>query len=533
VLSLLASNLEYVAVAEATRAMLAASLLAVALTLLAWLFLRDSRKAGLAATPLLLLLLSYGHLYSGLKSLLGALIVRHRYLAPLLVMASGGWALLVRRRLRNAAPLTLAFNLMGAVALLNPLIVVLRDGLSDPSPAVAGQPAEAVESVTLDATEGRDIFYIVLDGYGRQDVLLDIYNHDNRPFLEALSQRGFRVLERGFSNYIVTTLSLASALNMEYMDTLERERPASERFSNPWFVDLIWHSRVRELLAQQGYGMIAFRTAFPYTSVTDAEIFWYPEGQADEEEQSSPQTRANAFEALLVERSLAKVALDHSLAAREAMNRFVYAPLYEEHRSRILLTLERLADVPALPGRHFVLAHIISPHPPFVFDAEGAPLTPGYPFSFADASALRDYGYGTRADYITGYREQLRYLNGLVISAIDEVLARSEQPPIIILQGDHGPGAYTRWNAIMDSNLVERAGILNALLLPGAPPDVLYPTITPVNSFRLVLSLYFGADLPPLADCTYFSSFIRRERLRQAWDCTAPGSDWTGLPPIP
>jgi hypothetical protein len=35
---------------------------------------------------------------------------------------------------------------------------------------------------------------------------------------------------------------------------------------------------------------------------------------------------------------------------------------------------------------------------------------------------------------------------------------------------------------------------------------LLYPSISPLNSFRVVLNAYFGADLPLLTDATYFTS---------------------------
>jgi hypothetical protein len=388
--------------------------------------------------------------------------------------------------------------------------------------------AEQVQAPTAaelaQGPEGRDIYYIILDGYGRQDILLDIYGHDNSSFLAALMARGFQIGERSAANYIQTALSLGSSLNMDYLDALLEER--SQPMSNSSLVDLVWHSKVRNWLAAQGYAMIAFRTAFPFTSVTDADLFWFPKGQADEEERSSAATRAGAFEVLLFEYSLGRIALDFSTSVRTTVQLYLYEPLYAEHRARVLFTLDSLGKVPELPGRYFVFAHVVAPHPPFVFDAEGNPLTPNYPFSFADGSHFRRYGYGTREDYINGYREQLRYLNGLVLATIDKILAASDRPPIIIIQGDHGPGAYLRWDAVMESNLQERSGILNAFLLPGAPTGVVYPTISPVNAYRMVLSLYFGADLPPLPDCSYFSSTSARARLEQAWDCIPPGRDW-------
>ena len=46
--------------------------------------------------------------------------------------------------------------------------------------------------------------------------------------------------------------------------------------------------------------------------------------------------------------------------------------------------------------------------------------------------------------------------------------------------------------------------ILNAYYFPGLNYDELYQTITPVNSFRLIFSHYFGLSLEKLPDKSYF-----------------------------
>ena len=46
----------------------------------------------------------------------------------------------------------------------------------------------------------------------------------------------------------------------------------------------------------------------------------------------------------------------------------------------------------------------------------------------------------------------------------------------------------------------ERHAILNAYYLPGDGSKKLYPSISPVNTFRVVFSHYFGADLDLLPD---------------------------------
>jgi hypothetical protein len=73
----------------------------------------------------------------------------------------------------------------------------------------------------------------------------------------------------------------------------------------------------------------------------------------------------------------------------------------------------------------------------------------------------------------------------------------------MIIQGDHGPGAYLDWASAADSCILERTAILNAYLIPGVEAGVLYPEITPVNSFRVVLNTILGTNYTLLEDVTY------------------------------
>ena len=68
-----------------------------------------------------------------------------------------------------------------------------------------------------------DIYYIVLDGYGREDILNEYYAYDNSEFLENLAKRGFAVPHQARSNYPKTVLSISSTLNMDYISNLMPE----------------------------------------------------------------------------------------------------------------------------------------------------------------------------------------------------------------------------------------------------------------------------------------------------------------------
>ena len=87
------------------------------------------------------------------------------------------------------------------------------------------------------------------------------------------------------------------------------------------------------------------------------------------------------------------------------------------------------------------------------------------------------------------------FLENWTLSTLEAILANSEQEPIIILQSDHGD---TYVEAYRNLNL-------NAYYLPEAGEEKLYPTITPVNTFRLIFDYYFGMDYPLLPDIAYAS----------------------------
>jgi hypothetical protein len=93
------------------------------------------------------------------------------------------------------------------------------------------------------------------------------------------------------------------------------------------------------------------------------------------------------------------------------------------------------------------------------------------------------------------YAGQVTYINSQILPIIDAILAQSEVQPIILLQGDHGFDPPNRME------------ILNTYLVPDEVKAQLYPGITPVNSFRLLFDVYFGAGYGLLPDRSYYSNY--------------------------
>ena len=149
--------------------------------------------------------------------------------------------------------------------------------------------------------------------------------------------------------------------------------------------------------------------------------------------------------------------------------------------------LDHITDVPAIAGPKFTYVHLFIPHYPYVFGPDGGILSdPGF------------YG-GERGDAVNttyeekGYVNQIQYIDKRIVPILQTVLSKSKNPPIIILMGDHGLNGANRQTDLL------------AYYLPQNGSAKLYPTISPVNSFRLIFNEYFGANYPLLPDQTYIN----------------------------
>ncbi len=467
-IALLAYNIEEIQISEAVRSLIFSLLGAVAILLLARLALREWHKAAFATTLLLGLFFTYGHVYNFLEplSLMGMQIGRHRLLIPLWLGLSllGLWW--ITRKGRNFQGFTRPLNIIAAIALIFPLAQLGLFGFR--TIEVTSQVTAGVQETSrLRLPQNQpapDIYYIILDGYSRDDMLAKFYDLDNKPFLNQLEALGFYVARCAQSNYAQTQLSLSSSLNYNYLDALDpRYTPGNT--SRVGLPDLIQHSAVRSALEGLGYYTVAFATGFDATQLTDAKQFL----------SARQETGPNDFENLFLRTTAARVLMEGVAFLNVKPD---WEARDQAHREQVLFTLSELRQMPELPGPKFVFAHIVIPHWPHVFGPNGEPVH-------------------VHPDSVTGYRNQVIYINKQILPILSDIISRSATPPVIVIQGDHG--------AVIESPQI-RMPILNAYYLPGGD-QTLYESISPVNSFRLILDHYFGDNLSFLQDTSYYSIY--------------------------
>jgi len=180
-----------------------------------------------------------------------------------------------------------------------------------------------------------------------------------------------------------------------------------------------------------------------------------------------------------------------------------YYPGYQSHRNLVNFSLDALPALAGQSGPKFVFAHIVTPHPPFVFGPTGEPIEQTFRYSFMDGDAYQ----GTTEQYLQGYRDQLQYINTRMQEVIRSILEQSARPPVIIIQGDHGPGSGLDYNSFENTDLEERLSILNAYYLPDGADESLFEQISPVNSFRIIFNHFFNTELAILPDRSYYSTW--------------------------
>lgn len=464
--------------------------LIVACTVVAWvclaLILKSWDKAALIVSVTLLLLFSYGHFinpYTG-ESILGYWVEEQKYtvLGTVLILVVSSYAIV--RAGPRLNQVTAFFNVMSVVAVLLPCATAAYAIASDRlwTPVETGRATEgsAREDTTKIVSSKPNIFYIVLDTYPSRAVLKECYDYSNDDFLSKLEQKGFYIADRSLSNYSTTSQSLSCSLNLTYLDDVARKMGPDSR-NKMVLISMIRDSYVRRFLKKQGYTYAFFNSGSMWTDTPDADLY------------ITQSTSLTHFENALV-----GITPIPRIAEQLKVLRIMSG--YEQHRSLILFTLEELPSMADTSTPVFVFAHLLIPHVPFIFGENGERVNQDKDATQEESVWLRD-----RAAYKEGYRKQVTFLNKKLLEVVDAILHKSRIPPIIIIQGDHGP-SVTPWDRYDDA-LREKFGILNAYYLPGNGKKDLYEEISPVNTFRLVFNEYFGANFELLQDRSYFNDW--------------------------
>jgi len=454
--------------------------------LLTWLVVRPLQRAAIVSFVWLVLFFTYGHLFALVDNLQvsGFLAGRHRFFLPLWLGIGILATVLILRYRSDFKNATQGLNIVLALLLA---LTGLQIGVAAARRDLASQATQArvtPAAVPTASNSGRDVYYFLLDGYSRVDRMRD-FGVDNQPFLDKLKQMGFVIPECGQSNYTDTETSLAANLNMDYVDKLgftylQLTSGGREYLLTP----AITSSLVRKKFQALGYKFISYKTPYLFIDMPDSDVYLDAETSTDPGEKIETLN----FQQMFIDTTMARVLvewLEFDPANSAKVPAFVVwlvspsslnpdsSPLagrnYHQYQNH-LFQLESLSKIPDIPGNKFIYAHILVTHQPFVFTPTG------------------EFRMEARDDAV-GYHDQVLYLNSRLIEIVQTILSKSSIPPVIILQSDH---AYGQGQVKVKN--------FQAYYFPDNGKVMVYPSMTSVNTFRIVFDAYFGEHLPLLPD---------------------------------
>ncbi len=465
VLFLYAANLSEVllvdAVAPLARSVVGA---AVVLALLGLVF-GDVRRGAVVASALVIAFFAFGHL-SPVATDLGLPDGAQLALWGLAVI---GAALYAARAGTTLPQATSGLNALATVLVVLSVVTIVpyeASRVGRASVAPIGTVSAGSRPVAAP-----DIYFIVFDRYGSADAIERRFGLTGNDLYGWLEARGFQVPDDSRANYRATDFSLAATLNMRHLDHLTSEigRVSSDRTPAH---QMLQEHEVGRFLKSQGYRYYHLGSWFGPTALNP---------MADE---SLSLGVSSEFESVLHDTTM--VPTVERLLGRQAAG----MTFRDRHREGALFQFRQLRRLATAPGPKFVFAHILLPHAPYVFRADGTVIPE------AEARA---------ADEADLYREQLAFLNTQIKGVVENLVAGpAESDPVVILQADEGPLMCRNVDCPTDTPdyFAIRFGILNAMYLPGVDRP-LPRTFTSVNTFRMLFREYFGADLEPLPDRSF------------------------------
>lgn len=392
--------------------------------------------------------------------------------------------------------ITVSFSLEAAPTVHN-LIVAWPQFFYQP-------PKLAAASASAKTAAKPDIYYIIMDRYASPEILKKQFGYDNADFLKYLSDNSFYVPTDSHQNYPYTAQSVASTMNLNYnSDMIQKFGSSSVQTTIP-YNQTIRNSAVAGYLKSIGY---------QYTLVGN----WYETSNISPLANQTYQVEGllTVFNHIYTIDNFAKNELLNGVYWR-FLQPGVAAGKYKladyQNAGGDQMTIEQIRSLKTITlepaGGRFIFAHILVPHDPYYFNADG---------SFSTNSEGNNFGIPIKQKYLN----QVKFINSQMQIILDQIKQASHGQATVVLQSDEGPypldlndenfdhdnvqgelasGNMLQWS---ETDLKIKFGNFAAYYVPNATPEALIAGGNTVNAFRLVLNTLFDEKLPYLTNCYY------------------------------
>jgi len=464
-------NFGFIPFSDAATLCLTYLVATIILTALFYLFFRSLTKAALMTSLCMGIFFAFGTLQDFLQAHLhNRFFTRYSILLPaiLLLLIIAFWR--IRKTKYTLHRLTGFLNLLLIIYLLVDIGWILVKAIRPDKEKLSVYAFEEMDQYkTCDTCTKPDIYLLLFDEYASSASLQERYqyNNDLDTFLAA---KGFAIQPHSRSNYNFTPFSMASLLNMAYLQGIQNVRAISaEDYAR--CNELIRHNQVIKFLDLQGYDIVNY-------SVFDLA------GHPSQVNQSFLPLKTK----LITDRTLfARINRDIGWLLSNYFPFSLFASydiLADRHNNNLFIDLTTQAATSERKRPAFIYTHLYMPHPLFYYDKDGRERN-------ADTlyQELRSpVAYSTYLDYIS-------YTNTRIKELVN-TLQQKSPTAVIMIMGDHGfrEGGLPLASPHFFTNF-------NAVYLRG---KTLVPPSSAVNQFRVVFNELFHQSIPLLKDSCIF-----------------------------
>ena len=463
--------------------------------------LKNRKKAALIVSFALIIFFSFGHTYNVVNQvdIVGIDFGSNKILLPLFTILFGLGSFLIIKTKRTLENATSIVNTISMALLVVILIMVgietfacdeclierntswYFDFFSDEKIDFSSYFENHSFSISEHNTFP-NVYYIILDGYPRNDVLKKHLDFDNSEFTNILRERGFDVAENSYANYSFSSPSISSTMNMNYLNFLTDKFGEDSIDYNP--------------LLGKDFGLYPDNQVIKNFKLMEYKIIKI----------GSPATYL--YELPLADLSLCYKMI-HWMDNRllDAVGRTSMAGYFierwseDQQREIILCSFEELPKISNyFEEPVFVWSHIMLPHFPLIFGPNGESITPGQSILTMNHPEYTNDDWNIK----TQFMHQIQFTNKKTIEFIDKIL-ENEKRVIIIIQSDHGSAFDTNLQNPTEDDISQRLSNLNAIYFPDEKHrEILTDERTNVNTFRIVFNSYFGSNYDIVEDKIYW-----------------------------
>lgn len=462
-----AENYGFIPVKDALVLTIVYLAVSICLSLLCWLVYRNFTKANLVAFYLMSFNFFFGSLHDELKEIVPrSFITKYTFILPATLILLIILIIWLKKRKKPLYKLTYYLNVLFIILLAAELFLVTRKSLTS-NKQINSIPAGFT---SCDTCSKPDIYFILADEYAGNSALKDLFQFNDSVFLKELAALNFHTITNSSSNYNYTPFSVASILNMNYLDLKGKDRVGPDL---TYCYTAIRDNKLLKFLRSQQYD-------FYNNSVFDFE------GQPARIRETFLPVKTRLITAqTFLSRFDKEIRFNFVYRWKSKKNQKIITYANKENNEHIYELTWKLAEKNTSSPK-FVYSHLMMPHYPYYFDKNGKEQ----PYE-----SLQEGNQSNKAAYI----DYLQYSNKKLLELVDHILKSSKIPPIIILMGDHGFRHFK--NPIENKYYFLN---LASVHLPSNNYAGFNDSLTGVNLLRTILNTSFNQKLPFLKDSTIY-----------------------------